>query len=733
MTINGGAASPETRIAYAHFEFNGSTAIHSASGTLFLDHLTFGNPGAQYLSLDGSSFIVQDCTFPATTGSFEPVHGTQGIKAGGRGIFRRNFWGRIQGYNDSCDFTGGNRPGPVVQFLNNVFMGSDDDLLDLDGTDAWVEGNIFLHNHRNGSPDSSSAVSGGNDSGQTSEVTVVGNLFFDIDQAANAKQGNFYTMVNNTIVRQNRTGSQDTNTAIVILADDGTTEGAGIYLAGNIISDAENLTRNVTSALVTFTNNLIYQLQGAPWAGPGGGNTTTNPLFKRVPAVNETTNFTSWAAAQVLWDWFSLQPGSPARGAGPNGRDQGVPFQASNTTSAEPDSGVSIGGEPAGTTSRNSATLRVGLNVTGNGVPVAGFPNGSGFTHYRWRLDGGPWSAETPTATPISLVNLANGPHSVEASGRNDAGFYQDDPAFGSDAHVTVSRTWTVNTSVPALRLNEILASNGGAVNHAGTTPDVVELYNDSGADLELTGVGLTDDPSNPAKFLFPFGTIISNRAYVVLYANNNDGTPGLHLGFNLPQSGGSLYLYDSGDNGGQLLDSITFGLQLTDLSVGRLADGQWALCVPTFGGANRPANVGDPRGLRLNEWLAFGVTPFDTDFIEILNLDPLPVALGGLYFSDHIVGWRDRHQITPLSFIAGGSYLRFLADGNPGAGADHLNFSLSPEMGNIGLFLADLTPIDCVTYGPQRENVSQGPQPQWRSGARLLRYSHAGAHRIRW
>ena len=50
-------------------------------------------------------------------------------------------------------------------------------------------------------------------------MTVVGNLFFDVDHAANAKQGNFYTLVNNTIVRQTKVGSQDTNTAVVILAD----------------------------------------------------------------------------------------------------------------------------------------------------------------------------------------------------------------------------------------------------------------------------------------------------------------------------------------------------------------------------------------------------------------------------------------------------------------------------------------------------------------------------------
>lgn len=719
LTVNGGVGSPETRIRYAHFEFNNDTAIDVNAGTVFLDHLTFGNTARQYLSLDGASFVVQDCTFPATTASFEPTHGTGGVRADGRGIFRRNFFGRISDYNDALDFTGGNRPGPILQVLNNVFMGSDDDLLDLDGTDAWVEGNIFLHIHRAGSsPDSASAISGGSDSGQTSEITIVRNLFFDLDHVANAKQGNFYTMLNNTIVKQNGVGSLDAETAVVILADPGTAQGAGIYLEGNIIHDAEKLTRGLTNAVVTYTNNLISQLQGAAWTGPGGGNVNADPLFKHVPAIAETTNFTTWAQAQVLWDWFSLQAGSPAAGKGPKGRDQGavIPF------------GVAIFGEPQGATPFTTATLTVGENRTGSGIPTAGFPNGSGYTHYKWRLDGGPWSAETPIGTPIALSSLGVGPHYVEVSGKNDAGQYQDDPVFGADATVTKSRTWTVDPAALPLRLNEILAANGGAVNHEGTTPDMIELYNDGDQLLELEGLRLTDDPANPDKFIFPADAVIGPRSYLVVYANNADGTSGYHLGFNLSQRGESLYLYDSVLNGGRLLDSVTFGLQLTDLSIGRLADGAWALTTPTFGAVNQAARAGSAANLRINEWLALGKTPWSTDFIELYNLDPLPVALGGLYLSDEVVSWPARHAIAPLSFISGQGYLVLLADGDAKQGADHLNFQLSPQYGAIGLYQSDLTPIDIVMYGPQRENVSQGRTPNGSSTIAFLSQPTPGA-----
>jgi hypothetical protein len=327
-------------------------------------------------------------------------------------------------------------------------------------------------------------------------------------------------------------------------------------------------------------------------------------------------------------------------------------------------------------------------------------------------------------ATPIALTSLSPGPHFVEVVGRNDAGFYQDDPVFGPDAVVTMSRTWTVDPSASPLRLNEVLASNTGVVNHNGTTPDLIELYNASDAPLDLTGVRLTDDLNNPDRFIFPAGASIPARGYLVVYANNPDGTAGYHLGFNLNQDGDAVHLFAAAANGGALLDSVRFGPQLTDLSIGRLDSlshpmgegrgegGAWALTQPTFGAANRAAPIGDPHALRLNEWLAIAVTPFNSDFIELYNTDPLPVALGGLYLSDEVMGWPNRHPIAALSFIAGNGYLRLFADGDPGAGADHLNFTLSGDQGTIGLYRPDLTVIDWVWYQPQQPNVSQGRSP---------------------
>ena len=443
LTINGAVGSPETRITQARFEFNanntGTPCIEVAAGTAYLDHLTFGNTGAPYIHVDGASFIISDCFFPSASTQFELCHGTGGIKSGGHGIFQRNFFGLPIGYNDVVDFTGGNRPGqPIVHFINNVFSGASDDILDVDGTDAWIEGNIFLHSHKNGAPDSSAAISGGNDSTRTSEVTIIGNLIYDCDEAATAKQGNFFTLFNNTIVHTTKTGGNDTASGVVNVRDldpgPPTTFGVGFYLEGNIIVDAEQLVRNYVAGqtTVTFNNNILPMA----WSGPGGGNAILNPLLKHIPQLAET-HFTSWEEAQILWDWFSLLPGSPALGTGPNGQDKGGVIPR----------GASISGEPNGSTSQTTATLTVGLNRTGYAISTIGWPNGSGYTHYKWRLDSGPWSAETPIASHISITGLAEGSHYVEVTGKQDSGLYQDDPLFAEDALITRSPTWLVFSS----------------------------------------------------------------------------------------------------------------------------------------------------------------------------------------------------------------------------------------------------------------------------------------------
>ena len=104
--------------------------------------------------------------------------------------------------------------------------------------------------------------------------------------------------------------------------------------------------------------------------------------------------------------------------------------------------------------------------------------------------------------------------------------------------------------------------------------------------------------------------------------------------------------------SGGALLDSVVFGVQVPDLSIGRGVDGTWVLCQPTFGSVNLPLALGDPHHLKINEWLADELFVDNNDFVELFNPDSLPVALGGCFLSD-AEGAPASSPIPPLSFIA--------------------------------------------------------------------------------
>jgi hypothetical protein len=642
----------ENRITYAEVEFAATAdPIVAAGSTILVDHVVFSGTTRTVIDLSNSSALIRNSVFPSIIDN-ETIHGL-GMPASGYVIIEGNYFGTTTGYSDIIDFTGGKRPGPILQVLNNFFSGGSDDALDLDGTDAHIEGNIFQHIHQDAPRDSASHAIA-TDTG--SEITVVRNIFYDNDHAVLLKNGAFLTAQNNTIV----------GSTIAAISFDETNRnvnaGRGAYLDGNILWGNAALFRHLyfntpgeTNTDLTVNRSIM---QGTNY--PGIGNLNLNPLF-----VNDTND-------------FRLRPGSPAIRTGPNGLDMGayVPQWAS------------ISGEPASPTPLTNAALQVG---------------GPGITHYRYRVNNGAWSGETSVSNSIALNGLTNGLYTVFVIGKNSAGVYQP------QTNATASKTWTVNTSIPGIRINEVLARNDTAVPVGLRFPDLIELYNAGPGPADLTGMGITDNPDDPYKYTFPPGTIVAAGQYRVLYADSETTPAGLHIGFSLKQEGDEIFLFAPG---GRLVDSIAFGPQVPDLSIGRLEGGLWGLARPTFGSANVAQRTGEPRTLKINEWLADGVTPYANDFIELFNPDSLPVALGGLFLTDNPLGAPNLHEIAPLSFIAGNGFAVFTADGDTTQGPEHVNFQLSPEQGMIGLSAHDLSLIDCVIYGPQTTDVSQGRQP---------------------
>ncbi|HUR46834.1 MAG TPA: lamin tail domain-containing protein, partial [Candidatus Saccharimonadales bacterium] len=669
-------------------------------------------PAQEYISFDASSFIVQNSVFPtypfATSGP-EMLHGVNGIPVGGYGIFRDNYFGHTYGFSDTIDFTGGNRPGAILQVIGNIFDGAGDDHLDLDSTDAWIEGNIFMHAHRDpnrtdDARDTASAISGGVDvATQYSEWTIINNLFYDVDHACLNKQGGRFIFANNTLVHvaKESGGGLIGDIAAFDFTDDGLalpdpSIGAGAFVANNIIWDVPQLVANYNAAnhTVIFDNNILPQA----WAGPGTNNIVTDPLLNLSLITNVAT--ADWRTVKAA---FQPKANSPAIGTGIGGSDRG---------GLNP-KGLLVYGEPSGTTPSTTATVKLfpgGVFNWGSAVP----PYTWGYTGYRWKLDGGTWSAEISiTNKPtLTLSNLSNGPHTLYVSGKNDAGYFQDDafvyPLGGAvPAHATASHTWIVNTNESAIRINEVLAANDSAVPVGSKFPDLIEFYNSGTTSVDLGGMTLSGDLSNPGQYMFPLGTLVGAGQYLIAYADSDASPAGIHTGFGLKKTGDALYLFSKT---GRLVDSVEFGLQLSDLSVGRLADGSWGLTDPTFGAANKAHPLGNPATLKINEWLAASVS--DPDFIELYNPASLPVSLGGFFLSDRPIGAPAKDEIAPLSFIPGNGFAVFYADGHPKDGADHLNFQLSKEQGMIGLSDPELNLIDMVVYGPQKSDISQGRSP---------------------
>ena len=667
----------EQRLVHVDFAGggNGGAANLKATGAnLYLDDVVWSDTAAQLLDLTSSSITLLNSILPDIQ-SNELFH-FYGMPANGHALIRGNRFGGTSGYNDIVDFTGGNRPGPIVRFYDNVFTRANDDGIDLDSTDAHIEGNLFLYVHQDAARDSAShAISTGVEPGDTnlSAVVIVRNLFFDVDHALLLKEGATAVFDHNTVVSVHTNAVSANLPAVINFGEPqrGTTGGGGATLDGNLCWDVAD-----HALVVNFTNDpsaLVVNrtlLPGTNW--PGSGNLTNDPRL--VGYAGRTITWTN------LREALTLRAGSPARGSGANGLDRGGLVPA----------GASLSGEPPSPTPASNALLTVG---------------GPGLTSYTWRVNGGPWSAQLPLAAPIVLSNLAAGAHTVEALGWNDAGDLQDTNA------PTVSRTWIVDPAQPGLRLNEILAWNVATLQTNGESPDLVELYNAGGATADLGGMGLSDDPLNPYRYTFPAGTALEPGAHLLLIADNGLN-PTNYLGFGLNQNGDALYLTAALTQGGSNLDAVVFGPQLADLSIGRQADGAWGLCRPTPAAANAAQPVGDVFNLRLNEWLAAGGALQPDDFIELYNGDPAPVALGGVGLTDEPVGAPGRHRIAPLSFIAGGGLLAFKADGNTNAGPTHLGFQLAAGQGALGLFAPDLTLIDQLLYGPQATGVSQGRVP---------------------
>ncbi len=161
--------------------------------------------------------------------------------------------------------------------------------------------------------------------------------------------------------------------------------------------------------------------------------------------------------------------------------------------------------------------------------------------------------------------------------------------SYGSYPDGAVSRRRTLAVATPGgpnnpaqppidVRINEWMADNTATLADPadGRFQDWIELFNPGDVAVDLTGCHLTDNPATPALWTFPDGTVIPPNGLLLVWA---DGEPGqnspsradVHAGFSLSRTGESIALFAAD---GTLVDLVTFGVQLSDVSEGRYPDG---------------------------------------------------------------------------------------------------------------------------------------------------------------
>lgn len=241
----------------SYVDFSGAESSGGTVGLndsrLLIEHSTLSGGRKRLIYTHDSSLHVRHCSFsdrfgpgefPGDGGSgddniVESIIGS-GILPGGKMIIENNVFGMNMGHNDVIDFSGPGEPGPILRVLNNVFLGTGDECLDLGG-DAYIEGNVFMHvvkDAYNISSGQANVISTGDDNFDA-VITCVGNIFYDIEYVIDLKNNTFLYFYNNVVAKLSPDSADPAReySAINFVIPGRANPGKGAYLRNNIFWD----------------------------------------------------------------------------------------------------------------------------------------------------------------------------------------------------------------------------------------------------------------------------------------------------------------------------------------------------------------------------------------------------------------------------------------------------------------------------------------------------------------
>ena len=162
---------------------------------------------------------------------------------------------------------------------------------------------------------------------------------------------------------------------------------------------------------------------------------------------------------------------------------------------------------------------------------------------------------------------------------------------IGSNAAGIFPRAVSVNVNAGVLpvRISEFVADNQYSLTDGyGNAPDWIELRNPGNTAVNLGGYGLSDDPAQPMKWVFPSTNLVAHGTLIVFASGDNtlfDPAGGLHANFHLSKAGGALVLTAPS---GVTVDAVAAYPPLdTDLAYGRDLEGNWCFLEPTPNAVN--------------------------------------------------------------------------------------------------------------------------------------------------
>ena len=274
-----------------------------------------------------------------------------------------------------------------------------------------------------------------------------------------------------------------------------------------------------------------------------------------------------------------------------------------------------------------------------------------------------------------------------------ESGDYTPGLANTAQSHLSLEERATDSPLVisEAASANRTYAPSAG-----GECYDYIELYNASAQAVDISGYSLSDDPTDPRKYVFPEGACVPAGGYLLVYASGlADGPAGeLHAPFKLAAQGESVLLCD---RAGRAVSLVELPALLSDQAYSLGEDGEYtADLAPTPGLAN---TSGEPRaqiarenagGVYISEFMASpDEQPYD--WLEVYNASSQAVDVSGWGLSDDAASPR-KYRFPQGTLIQPGDYLTIYLSGTEGVdtnGVLNASFRLSAD-GGYGLTLSD-------------------------------------------